>query len=377
MPDKHALLSSSSAHRWLNCQPSARLCEAIEDTPSDYAIEGTDAHSLCEYKLKKALDIECTDPTENLTYYNEKMDESAEGYKDLILEVLEEIKKDGCKDPIVLIEQKLDFSKWVPEGFGTGDCVIVADKKLYVVDFKFGKGVMVSAHENPQMMLYGLGALELFDALYDIDKVHLIIYQPRLSNVSEYEMSKEDLLKWADEVLVPKAKLAYEGRGEFACGEWCQFCKVRSTCRKRAEASLALAAFDFKKPPLLENSEIEEILPKLDQMTSWAEDIKAYALGMALSGHKWKGWKVVEGRSIRKYKDEKLVASTVASEGYDPFEKKLLGITEMQKLLGKTKFEEILGGLVIKPQGKPALVKESDKRPEFMPATADFVDEEK
>lgn len=373
MPSEHALLSSSSSKRWLNCPPSARLCEAVEDSPSPYAEEGTDAHTLCQYKLELALGMNPENPVENLTYYNQEMDECAENYKDYVLEVLEEIKQ-TCSDPLIFIEQKLDYSKWVEGGFGTGDCVIVADGVMHIIDYKHGKGVKVDSQDNPQMKLYALGALAIFDGIYDINSISMTIFQPRLANVSERVISKDELLDWAENILVPKAKLAYEGKGDFVCGEWCQFCKVKQTCRKRAEANMQLAKFDFQKPPLIEDSEIEEILPRLDALAAWVEDIKAYALAQALSGHKWKGYKVVEGRANRKYTDEKAVAATVSSAGYDPFEKKLLGITEMQKMLGKNKFEELLSSLVIKPQGKPTLAPDSDKRPEFTTAKAEFND---
>ena len=222
---KHALLSASSSHRWLNCPPSARLCEKYEDTGSEYAQEGTDAHSLCEYKLKQALGMDAADPTENLSFYNEEMEQCALDYAAYVLELVEDAKK-TCKDPVVLIEQRLDFSRFVKDGFGTGDCVIIADGTLDIVDYKHGKGVEVSAVENPQMMLYALGALELFDGIYDIDTVRMTIFQPRRDNVSVCVMAKDDLLQWAYNDLTYKAKLAYEGGGEFACGDWCRFCKA-------------------------------------------------------------------------------------------------------------------------------------------------------
>ncbi|MFR5901433.1 MAG: DUF2800 domain-containing protein, partial [Neglectibacter timonensis] len=250
----HALLSASSSHRWLNCPPSARLCEKYEDTGSEYAQEGTDAHSLCEYKLKQALGMDAADPTENLSFYNEEMEQCALDYAAYVLELVEEAKK-TCKDPVVLIEQRLDFSSFVKDGFGTGDCVIIADGTLDIVDYKHGKGVEVSAVENPQMMLYALGALELFDGIYDIDTVRMTIFQPRRENVSVCVMAKDDLLQWACNDLTYKAKLAYEGGGEFACGDWCRFCKAKAVCRKRAEYNLELAKYDFEMPDTLEDAE--------------------------------------------------------------------------------------------------------------------------
>lgn len=361
---KHALLSASSSHRWLNCPPSARLCENYEDKGSEYAQEGTDAHSLCEHKLKLALGIESVDPTEGLSFYNEEMEQCACDYAGYVMELVEEAKK-ICKDPVVLIEQRLDFSRFVAEGFGTGDCVIIADGTLYIVDYKHGKGVEVSAVENPQMMLYALGALELFDGIYDIDTVRMTIFQPRRENVSVCVMSKDDLLQWAYNDLMAKAKLAYEGGGEFACGDWCRFCKAKAACRKRAEYNLELAKYDFAMPDTLEDAEIAAILEKADELAAWAADVKEFALQQALGGVKYAGFKVVEGRSNRKYTDEDAVADTVKKAGYDPYEPKLLGITAMEKLLGKKQFAKLLSGLVEKPQGKPALVPESDKRQEM------------
>lgn len=361
---KHALLSASSSHRWLACPPSARLCENYEDKGSEYAQEGTDAHSLCEHKLKLALGMETADPTEHLSFYNEEMEQCACDYAAYVMELVSEAKK-TCKDPVVLIEQRLDFSRFVAEGFGTGDCVIIADGTLYIVDYKHGKGVEVSAEANPQMMLYALGALELFDGIYDIDTVRMAIFQPRRENVSVCVMAKDDLLQWAYNDLVYKAKLAYAGEGEFQAGEHCRFCKAKAVCRKRAEYNLELAKYDFEMPATLEEAEIAAILEKADELAAWAADVKEYALRQALSGTEYPGYKVVEGRSNRKYTDEDAVADTVKKAGYDPYEPKLLGITAMEKLLGKKQFSKLLSGLVVKPQGKPALVPESDKRQEM------------
>lgn len=239
MPPKgHAVLSASASHRWLNCPPSARLCE------------GTDAHELCEYKLKKALGMEASNPTENLTWYNEEMDDCANGYAAYILELVEAA-KETCSDPKVLIEQRVDFSRWVEQEFGTADCIIIADGTIRICDYKHGLGVLVSTDDNPQMKCYALGALELFDDIYDIDTVSMTIYQPRRQNISTFEISKDDLYAWADEVLKPTADLAFAGDGNFLCGEWCGFCKAKHECRARAEANLMLAQYDFKLPPLL------------------------------------------------------------------------------------------------------------------------------
>ena len=371
MPGKHALLSASSAHRWLHCPPSARLSESYEDKGSDYAAEGTDAHSLCEYKLKTALGMQADDPTEHLSFFNQEMDDCASGYAAYVLELVEAA-KEACPDPVVLIEQRVDFSRWVEEGFGTADCIIIADGTLQIVDYKHGPGVLVSAEENPQLLCYGLGALQLFDDIYDIDTVRVVIYQPRRDNLSSYELSKEDLLRWADDVLKPAADLAFAGNGNFLCGEWCGFCKAKNACRARAEANMELARYDFKLPPLLTDEDVEDILSKVDDLVAWASDIKEYALQQAISGKVWTGWKLVEGRSNRRYVNDAAVAAAVTEAGFDPYEQKILGVTAMQKMLGKARFEEILAGLIEKPQGKPTLVPESDKRPAMNNAKSDF-----
>lgn len=373
-PKGHAILSASSSDRRLHCPPSARLCETYKDKGSNYAAEGSDAHSLCEYKLRKALGMKATDPTKNLDWYNDEMDDCANGYVCFIMELLEEVKQ-TCSDPVVLIEQRVDFSRWVEQGFGTSDAILISDGTMHVIDYKHGLGILVSAEDNPQMKCYALGALELFDDIYDIDTVSMTIYQPRRQNVSTYEVSKDDLYQWTDEVLKPTADLAFAGDGNFLCGEWCGFCKAKHECRARAEANLLLAQHDFKLPPLLEDSEIEVILSRVDELVSWANDIKEYALQQAISGKEWTGWKLVEGRSNCRYTNEDAVSKAVEAAGFDPYEKKLLGITAMQKLLGKARFEELLAAYIEKPQGKPTLVPESDKRPAMNTAKNDFMEE--
>ena len=371
---KHAYLSASASHRWLACPPSAKLCAMEEDRGSPYAQQGTDAHELCQYLVEKALGYDVRDPTEDLTWYDAEMQEAAEGYAAFVMEQVTEARK-LCKDPLVCIEQTLDFSKWVEHGFGTGDCVIVADDLLHIIDYKYGVGVLVEATDNSQLKCYALGALDTFGDLYDIRRIRLTIYQPRRGNVDTFELTTKELLSWADEVLAPTARLAYEGEGEYTAGDHCQFCKAKAYCRKRAEYSMELARYDFAEAPTLDAAEIAAILPQIDALVSWAEDIKAYALRQALSGEKFPGYKLVEGRSNRKYSDEATVARVVLDAGYDPYEKKLLGITAMTKQLGKKKFEELLSGFVIKPQGKPVLAPETDKRPELNTAQNDFMEE--
>ena len=365
----HAVLSASASKRWLNCPPSAKLNAEIPDITTEYAKEGTDAHELAEYKVNQLLGIKADNPTENLDYYNQEMEDCTDRYAQYIAEQMSQY-----SSPVVMVEQRLDFSRYVPGGFGTGDCIIVADDVLTVIDLKYGKGVAVKAEYNPQMMLYALGALEMFSILYDINEVKMVIFQPRIENISEFSMPVSDLLNWAENELRPKAKLAAKGEGEFCAGEHCRFCKVKATCRKRAEYNLAIAKYDFAPPDMLEDSEIEMILERADALTAWAADVKEYALSEALKGRKWNGYKVVEGRSNRKYTDEKMAVAVVKKAGKDPYsEPKILGITEMTKLLGgKKKFDELLSKYVCKPQGKPTLVPESDKRKEWSSAENDF-----
>ena len=371
MARKHAVLSASSAARWIACPPSARLNAEKSDTPSEYAAQGTDAHTLCEYKLRKALGARVRDPTKHLSSYDNEMEECAEAYCQFVMEMVARFREEA-KDTTVSVEQRVDFSGFVPDAFGTADTLIISGKTVCIVDYKHGKGIEVSADGNPQMMCYALGCIQMFDGLYDIDTVRMVIFQPRLGNISESTISKADLLAWANETLVPAAKLAYVGEGEFCAGTHCQFCKVRATCRKRAEYNLALAKYDFEMPPTLEDSEVEAVLAKADTLAAWVSDIKEYALQQAIQGKKWMGWKLVEGRSNRKYTDEAAVANTVKEAGYEPYEQKLLGITAMIGLLGKKKFEELLGSLVVKPQGKPTLAPMSDKRPAMNTAAEDF-----
>lgn len=363
MPPKgHAVLSASSSHRWLNCNPSARLEQEFEDRETEAAAEGTAAHALAEHKLRKALKMRSSRPQSQ--FDSDEMEEHTDSYVEFVLEQLDRAKQ-YCTDPMILIEQKLDFSCYVPDGFGTGDCLIVADKTLHIIDFKYGLGVLVDAYENPQMMLYALGALRIFDSLYDIEKVSMSIFQPRRENVSTWSIPVTELKQWADETLKPKAELAYAGKGEYVPGAWCQFCKAAVKCRARADARMELAKYEFALPPLLTDAEIEDILGKLDDLTKWANEIIAYAQDAAINhGKHWTGFKVVESKTNRKYTDEAAVIEAANAAGYhDIYKKSLISITEMEKLMGKKTFSEILGEYVKKPQGKPTLVPASDKRP--------------
>ena len=358
----HAVLSASGSHRWLNCTPSARLELEFENTGSEAAREGTAAHALCEHKLKRALHMRSRRPVSD--YDSDEMEECTDAYAEFVMEQYEAAKQ-VCEDPVVLIEQRLDFSCYVPDGFGTGDCLIISDDRLHIIDFKYGMGVLVEAEDNPQMKLYALGALAVYDALYDIREVSMTIFQPRRENVSTWTVSVEDLKAWAENELKPRAKMAYDGEGEYLPGEWCTFCRAAVRCRARAEEKLKLAQTEFRMPPLLTDAEIEDILAVLPDLTKWANEIAAYALDAALNnGKEWNGFKVVEGRSVRKYRDEAAVAEAAKEAGYkDIYRQSLIPLTEMQRLMGKDKFEEILGGLIYKAPGKPTLVPKSDKRP--------------
>lgn len=370
----HSDKGPSSSARWINCTPSLHLCADMPDQTTGFAEEGTQAHSYCEYLLKKEMGVPCEDPRPALSYYNNEMEESCQGYRDYVMELYEEAKQ-HTDDPVLLVEQRIQYERFVHGGFGTADCILIADGTLNVVDFKYGMGVEVSAKGNTQMRIYALGALEIFDSLYDINTVRMTIYQPRKSNISVDEISRNDLYDWAENVLKPAAEEADRGDGKFHAGEWCRFCKARHICRERAKKNLELAAYDFAAPPLLTDEEISDILGKVDKLISWGNDIKEYALQEAVAGKHWNGWKLVEGRSSRKYTNAKTVAEAAEAAGFDPYEKKLLSITEMSRLMGKKKFEEVLGALVTKPAGKPTLVSIDDKRPEMNLAADDFKEE--
>lgn len=363
-PEVHSVLGASAADRWMNCTPSAQLTAGMEDETTTFAAEGTAAHALCEWKVRKALKMRAgRRPTSD--YWTDEMEEFTDDYRDYIMDLVGQAKQ-HCKDPVTLIEQHLDFSCYVPDGFGTGDFLLVADKELNVVDFKYGRGVAVYADHNPQMMLYALGALNLFDCLYDIEKVTMTIFQPRLSSISTWTISTEELYQWAEEELKPKAELAAKGEGDFVSGSWCRFCKARNTCRARAESFLELARMEFQPPALLSDEEVAEVMEKADELSKWASDVMAYAQAEAIeNGKHWNGYKLVEGRSVRKFSDEAKVEAAAKEAGYtDIYNKSLITLTAFEKLMGKEAFAEILGQYVTKPAGKLTLVPVSDKRPE-------------
>lgn len=362
MPDQHALLSASGAHRWLACPPSARLEAGLPESSSSAAEQGTAAHVLAEWKLRRVLhDAPTTKPVSS--WHDEQMDVLTDDYVAFVQERLRDVRQE-CADPQVLIEQRLDFSHVVPGGFGTGDCVIIAEPVLHIIDLKYGQGVMVEAKHNPQLMLYTLGALNAFGSLYDITEVSVTIFQPRRSSVSTWTIPVAELEAWAEQVVKPRATLAASGDGEFAPGEWCRFCKLAPTCRTRTEANLALAQYEFAPPAELTDAEIAQVLAQLQDLKSWVVDVEAHALSLAVNqGKIWPEFKLVEGRSIRTYADEQAVATVAEAAGVDVWDRKLKTITALEKQLGKKHFTTLLGDLVVKPAGKPTLVPESDKRP--------------
>ena len=381
MPNMHSRFPASASHRWMNCPGSIRLSEQVpQETTTSYAEEGTLAHAIAEQKLLIAIDktvkaAELKKLTKDPMYDGE-MDEATTFYAGLVMEHYNAA-GDSAE---LMIEQRVDFSDWVPDGFGTSDAIIVNDDTIEVIDLKYGKGVRVDAEGNSQMRLYALGACAMFGDLYDFEKVRMTIVQPRLDHVSTEELTLDYLLQWAQIYVVPAALEAAKDDAPLAAGDWCRWCPARAICRKRAEANLELARYDFQPGDLLEPDEIAEILGKVDELTKWAADIEAYALQQALNGEHYDGYKLVEGRSVRKYKDELQVAEKLKAEGFSEavlYERKLLGITAMEKLVGKKKFTETLGDLVEKPAGKPVLVPESDKREAInsaAQAAADFKD---
>ena len=375
----HARLNASSSHRWMMCPPSVKLSEQFADKPSPYAEEGTFLHELCELKLHRYLGDMVPDLIEEQyaehrdnDFYSDEAESVTDEYVAFCIETIEAVRL-SCPDPLIMVEHRLDYSEYVPEGFGTGDLVIVADGVIEVIDFKGGRGVRVDANRNSQLMLYGLGALLEFDPLYDIHTVRMTIVQPRLSNTSTYEITAQELIRWAETEVRPKAMLAYEGAGEFCAGEWCRFCKARYTCRKRSEYHMRLAEHDFRQPDLLSDEEIADILPVADSLNSWVQDLLAYATQAAVNGKSWPGYKLVAGRTVRKYTSEAEVIKAATEAGYtDIYKTTLLGVGDLEKRMGRKRFGEVLGKFIVKPAGAPTLVPETDSRKPYSDAASDF-----
>lgn len=370
---KHAILSASGASRWMNCTPSARIEERIKESRSIHADEGTLAHEFANFELEKYFDRitekeynrEIKKLRKNPLYYDGMEDEVAK-YTEYVIEVFNVANQNTPGGATIQIEEKLDFSHIVEQGFGTGDSIVIADGIMEITDLKFGIGVKVFAEENPQLKLYGLGALRIFDLAYDIHTVRLTIFQPRLDHVDSWDIPIEDLQKWAEEEVKPKSQLAYEGEGELKVGDWCKFCKAKAMCRAMADHNLALAKHEFRDPHRLSEEEFLEIYSQIDLLVDWASSIGKFMLSEAIDGKEWSGFKVVEGRSNRKWSDEDQVIEILKGLGYSDSQiskSTLKGIADIEKLVGKNDFAPKLSDKVIKPQGAPTLVPESDKRP--------------
>ena len=375
----HALLSPSAAHRWINCAAAPRLEEGIEDKGSDYAAEGTLAHAYCAKKLKEYIGLPTDGEQEEIAALNEpyhtgEMDEYTDTYKVIVLEKYNAARA-ATPDAQLLVETRLDFTDYIPEAFGTADAIIIADGVMEVIDFKYGKGVKVSAEANQQMMIYALGAYTRFAFEYRIERVRMTIVQPRIDNLSEYELSVSELMRWTDETLRPAAIAAYKGDGPQNPGEWCRFCKVKNQCRALANQCTQLAE-DYAYKILTTEELAIDILPRLTTVKTWLASIEDYALQQALNGVKLPGWKIVEGRSVRKITDQEAAASALNKAGYKTTEiykpRELKTITELEKMVGKKQFASICGEYIEKPQGKPTLAPESDKRPAIDPVADDF-----
>ncbi|WP_129724697.1 DUF2800 domain-containing protein [Xylanivirga thermophila] len=368
----HALLSASGADRWMACTPSPRAEESVSEESSEFAKEGTFAHTLAELKLSLHLgEISKKDYNKRLKelktneFYSGELEKYVDVYVNFAIEKINEAKA-RTKDALILLEMRLDYSPWVREGFGTGDLVLISDDVLEIVDLKFGKGIKVEAQDNSQLKLYSLGAINEFGLLYDIKTIKMTICQPRLDHISTDEVAADDLLDWAENIVKPLAELAYEGKGDFKSGDHCRFCRIRYSCRKRSEDNLKLACLDFRPPPTLTDEEIVEVLETIDDLVKWAKDVEEYAFKEAANkGKQWPGFKLVEGRRTRRYSSEEKVAKVLLDAGYEEekiFSKSLLSLTKLEKELGKKEFEEILGDLIEIPPGKLKLVPDSDKR---------------
>ena len=365
MPDKHALLGPSGANKWLNCPPSARLEENIPEKPSPFAAEGTVAHTKGEQKINNAKDghgrrkVKCDD---------KEMDEATTDYMNYVLEVWNG-EKAKCPDAQLFVEVQEDLSTWIPDGFGTSDAVIVSDDTLHVIDLKYGKGVAVSATDNPQLQLYAAGAMEIYEMLYSFEKIKLHIFQPRIDNINTAETTKTKLKAWLNDVVRPAAEKAYRGAGETNPGAWCKFCKVKGQCKKRAEKNKVIAEEkDMMKALLLTDEEIAGLLPQLKEIQEWCKDLQEFALDQAMQGTRYAGYKLVEGTSRRKIVAPEEAQQKLEAEGYTADQittTKLKTITELEKLVGKKEFTALVGEYIEKPPGAPTLVPESDKRPEL------------
>ncbi|AUR81252.1 hypothetical protein [Bacillus phage Carmen17] len=382
----HALLSASGASRWLNCPPSARLTDAIPDNRnSEYALQGEAAHEYSEHLLRTYLsgndgadiasvqDFEASNP-----YFDEEMLEEVGKYVDYVIEKYE-YEESNLLTTYMAIEQQLDYSDWAPEGFGTGDILIVNDERLHIIDLKYGKGVPVYADDNSQLKMYALGAWKQFHEEYEFQDIVLHIVQPRLNNFSSWEIHVTDLMKWANHVVKPAANLAFAGEGEFKAGDHCRWCKVKGNCQARADENLKALEHEFTDPALIPDEDMGTILHLAMQLKAWAADVESYVKKQVLQGKQIDGWKQVRGRSTRKFKDIKEVEKRLVDDFWDEVafkEPELKSLSVIEKELGKKAFQELLGDLVEKTEGLPTLAPESDPRKAVNTVTSDFEDEE-
>lgn len=379
-PSKHARLGASKAYQWLACTPSIRLEEGMApDESSVAAAEGTLAHAIAEQHMRQLLDGKRVRTGAKLRgdpLYRPVMEEHVSTYTDYLMEVLTEARQ-RTPDAIMLLEERVDFSDIVPEGFGTSDAILIADGTMHIFDFKYGKGVPVSAVENPQMRLYALGALAEYGALYDLHTVVTHIIQPRLDSITRETMDVSELTRWGDEFVKPRAQKAYAGEGKPTPGEHCRFCRFRNCCRAYAMRQLAMEQIEVdtstnepREPEALTPGEISKVLASVDELTRWAKSVKDWALDQCVNhGVSFPGWKLVEGRSNRVVSDDISAINALHAAGFEPGQvMKLRGLTELEELVGKKKLAEVLDGLIIKPAGKPVLAREDDKRPEISSA---------
>lgn len=378
----HAILPPSAAHRWAVCTPSARIEEQLPDTTSEAAAEGTVAHEMCEVKLRGYYYTPEMTPkkkTAALTKIRKKelYKPEMEGYTDTYLDVIKEITTGMDNTPVVKIEEKVDLTEWVPEGFGLIDCLIIGSDKLVVCDFKYGKGVKVDVTDNHQLMLYALGAYRAYNMIYDIQKIELVIIQPRIDHIDKCMVMPAYLLNWGEDIR-KRAQMAWAGEGKFNPGEkQCRFCKAKATCKARADYNVRLAFSDPVNPKtdkpaislaaaLIPNDRIGEYLKLGMDVAAWVDDLKAHALSESLAGRPVAGWKAVEGRQLRTWSDQEQAFEALKAGGVPEamlWERKPLTLAKVEETVGKKQFNDIAGKFVVKQPGKPTLVIESDKRP--------------
>ena len=372
----HAILSPSSAKRWINCPPSARINAEAPQAETVYTREGTLAHSVCELKARKHF-LTGIGPKKYAAQMarfkaDELWQDEMDGFTDDYLGALKDIAAEYKAPPYVALEQRVDFSEYVPDGFGTADCIMIGavdgveGDVLHVVDFKYGKGVEVEAENNPQMMLYAVGALIEYALIYDVQTVRMTIVQPRIKREPDtWESSSADLWSWANGVVYPAAQQAIAGEGDYAEGEWCRFCAIRGSCRARAAANTAIEDFGFRQPPELTDEEVARALEQGQRLKAWLSDLEEYALGACLQGRELPGWKAVEGRSVRAWTDQDGAFTAAKAAGVPEemlYERKPVTLAALEKIMGKKPFAEAMKDYVATPPGKPTLARADDKR---------------